>query len=281
MANQYSKHLLKAYVKLFCTRCFSNQLRKEGFTPEGIQRYLCKKCNFRTTYPLQSIEVKLAKTRKEFKKNLTSENKKECSKCMKAKSLDMFYKRKKNKDGYRHRCIGCHTQYRKDNKDKISKRQKEYNKKNKDKIKEYRVEYYLENKDEIRRRNNKWALENKERHAKWKKEYNKKNKDKIRKYAKEYRFKNKDSIRKRAKEYRFKNKDYYRENSKEFYLENRDRLMIKQNKYYKENSENLTDIYIRGLLSSNSILSSEDIPQWFIKAKRSQMKLKRKIQKEK
>ena len=295
MANQYSKHLLKAYVKLFCPRCFSNKLRKNGFTPEGIKKHFCKKCNFQSTYLLQPSDVELAKTNMEISKKLISEGKKQCSKCLTFKPLDMFYKRKKNKDGYRHRCIGCHKQYRKDNKDKISKRQKEYRLKNKDKIKEYRAEYYLENKDEIRRRNDKWALENKDKLRESRRKWERNNRDKIREhgreyrlknyellkdYNKEYRLKNRDRLAENLKEYYFKNKDIYREKGAKYYSENKAVILKKGKIYYKKQSENLTDNYISQLLTKESNLSREDIPQWLIEAKRQQIKLQRIIRKD-
>jgi transposase-like protein len=283
-------------MKLFCPNCFSSKFTKEGFSANGNQRYKCKKCNYKTAHLLKNDDVGLAKSNKDLAKSLLSEKKKQCSKCFKIKPLDMFYKRKTKKDGYRHRCIECHKQYRRENKDKISKQKKEYRLKNKDKIKEYRVKYYLNNKDEIRRISDKWLLENKERYAEWRKEYTLKNKDKIAEYKREYREKNKEIIREKQKEYRlknkdrlaknlkeyyYKNKDIYKENGAKYYSENKVEILRKQKIYFKGQSENLTDNYISQLLTRENNLSREDIPRWLIDAKRQQIKLQRIIGEEK
>ena len=59
-------------MDIVCPNCFSMQLRKEGLM-KGKQRYLCKKCNYKTVHPLESGEaevlkenVKLAKQKQSF-----------------------------------------------------------------------------------------------------------------------------------------------------------------------------------------------------------------------
>lgn len=98
-----------------------------------------------------------------------------CSKCLKKKELDQFYKSKVAKDGHNWYCKECSSKYHKvyrawpSNKEKL----KEYNLENKEKIREKRREYNTKNKEKIE-------------------EYRAKNKEKIKEQAKEYRRKKKE-----------------------------------------------------------------------------------------
>lgn len=110
--------------------------------------------------------------------------KKVCSKCKVEKDIDDFHKDRHKEDGRVYHCKGCRKLYRKKNKKKISKRNKEWAEKNKDKLIKKRKKYYKENIDKIQkyREKNKEILSNKA------KKYYKKNKDRITKY----RLKNKE-----------------------------------------------------------------------------------------
>ena len=184
----------------------------------------------------------------------------ECTQCKKLKSLDEFYKRKRNskgnmycnKDGHSHKCIDCYKQYRKDNKDRIDK---------------YNREYHLKNKDKINKRHKEWQLNNKDRI----KQYSLDNKDRI----KQYQMDNKDKIRKTKKADYLKHIDRISEYNKEYKLKNKD-IIIK----IKKNWQN-SDMYMKKLLTLDSALSTDDIPDWLMKAKRSHIELKRITQKEK
>ena len=133
--------------------------------------------------------------------------KKICSKCKEQKSIDMFHKHKRTKDGIRTRCKSCELEC-----------VREYQKNNRKKYLKSRRKSYL------------------------------KHRDKNRKYAKQYS--KKDEVRK------------------------------KRLKKYKQDSEEISDLYIKEILTSHSkILCYKDIPQWLIEAKRQEIKLKRTIEK--
>ena len=48
-------------MKLFCPKCFSTKLIKQGFSPNGKQIYFCKESSYKTIYPLESKDVDLAR----------------------------------------------------------------------------------------------------------------------------------------------------------------------------------------------------------------------------
>lgn len=60
-------------------------------------------------------------------------------------------------------CIDCIVLYRKSNKDKIKKKQKEYHDKNRDKINQWKRNHYLDNKDELIFNSRKYYKENREK----------------------------------------------------------------------------------------------------------------------
>ena len=65
------------------------------------------------------------------------------------------------------------------------------------------------------------------------------------------------------------------EQSKKYYDENKDKILQQQSIIYKKNSEELSDGYIKMLLTKGDILSFKDIPQWLIEAKRDEIQLQR------
>ena len=138
--------------------------------------------------------------------------------------------------------------------------------------------------------NKKWARENKEKVNKLKRKYYWKDVDKKRLQNKAWRLKNKDKIKKQRdslslkekektkeqqKVYYKKNKANLREKAKKYYYKNRNEILQKESIISKKNSEKLTDRYIKNLLIKGSVLSSSDIPQWLIDAKRDEIKLQR------
>jgi len=60
-----------------------------------------------------------------------------------------------------------------------------------------------------------------------------------------------------------------------YYHKNKDEILQKQSIVSKKNSEELTDKYIKGLLTKDSILCYSDIPQWLVEAKRDEIQLQR------
>lgn len=72
-----------------------------------------------------------------------------------------------------------HKEYRENNKDKLSEKNKLYRENNKDKISEKMKKYYKENKEQISEMNKIYYEENKNKIVQSVKEYNEKNKEKI------------------------------------------------------------------------------------------------------
>jgi hypothetical protein len=108
---------------------------------------------------------------------------KECSMCHKRKSLDMFHKNSRSKDGLQSRCKKCAKIYYNANQEKIKKQiadwyeshkeeQKNYYQKynSLDEIKsrrsEYHIKYYTEKRDEILEQKKAYRKENKEQISK-------------------------------------------------------------------------------------------------------------------
>jgi hypothetical protein len=108
-----------------------------------------------------------------------------CIKCNQSKTLEYFYKTKRNKTGYESKCKKCKNKYTIDNNKKLGKEYfrkvvKKHNDKNKDKIKIKNKKYWDLNKD--------YWLENDVR-KEYMKEYMKINRGKLNKYLNE-RYKN-------------------------------------------------------------------------------------------
>ena len=108
-----------------------------------------------------------------------------CIKCNQSKTLEYFYKTKRNKTGYESKCKECKNKYTIDNNKKLGKEYfrkvvKKHNDKNKDKIKIKNKKYWELNKD--------YWLENDVR-KEYMKEYMKTNRKKLNKYINE-RYKN-------------------------------------------------------------------------------------------
>jgi len=72
-----------------------------------------------------------------------------CKKCNIEKSVLLFYKQKRNKDGYWNSCIECEKKKYNENSYIVKKRVSEYRKKNKDKIIENKKKYYYANQERL------------------------------------------------------------------------------------------------------------------------------------
>jgi hypothetical protein len=81
---------------------------------------------------------------------------KQCTNCNQIKPLDLFYKRKTQKDGHRSECKECEQAYNKS--DKVRAKTKARN----EKTKEYRNNWYKENSEIVKARSKKFREENKE-----------------------------------------------------------------------------------------------------------------------
>ena len=87
-----------------------------------------------------------------FRKNRSKHDTKICPKCKKEKTIDLFYKSNRSKDGLRSWCKQCGDtstrKYQTNNKDNVRKKQYEYNALHKDEIKVYRREYQVRQRKE-------------------------------------------------------------------------------------------------------------------------------------
>lgn len=115
---------------------------------------------------------------------------KKCSKCGEILHISRFHKDKNGKYKTRPDCKECSRKYQKEynknNKEKISNRNKERYEKNKNNILKHQKEYNENNKEKISKRKNIWYEENKDDILKRSKERYEKNKDSILEKQKEY-----------------------------------------------------------------------------------------------
>ena len=162
---------------------------------------------------------------------------KTCTGCKETKELVNFYKNNLGKFGYSCRCKECQKIYRNLNVDKFKESAKLYRELNK----------------------HKW------------KEYHEKNKEKNLKRLHEYQIINKEKIKAREKVYRKNNKDTIKKRLKDYNSVNKEKLRISRSIYFIENKNNLTDVYIRGLIQSKN-KNLKNIPQEIIELKRIQIK---------
>ena len=130
---------------------------------------------------------------------------KRCSKCKNIKSINEFYKKKKNEEERVSECKTCQKEYRIKNKEKIKNRYKKYYQKNKEKIKKRCKNYYELNKEELLKKSFEYKMKNKEKIDEWNRNYSKEKYEERKEYMKEYRIKNKEKINKQKNEWK-KNK---------------------------------------------------------------------------
>ena len=95
----------------------------------------------------------------------------ECGSCREIKTVDNFDKCKSKKDGYHTLCKFCIKEYH-----------SQYNKNNKEKINNHNNQYYQENKEKIVKQHRQYRENNKE----YLRQYKEKNKEKILKYKRQY-----------------------------------------------------------------------------------------------
>jgi len=114
---------------------------------------------------------------------------KKCSKCGKIKSIDEFYKREGNRDGYNGKCKTCIIEY--------------------DKIR------YRNNYEEMNQRNAEWRINNPEKYKEYNKKYREVNREKIREYS-EKRYKNNPEVREYRAKWQKDNPDNTRSSKKRY-----------------------------------------------------------------
>lgn len=162
----------------------------------------------------------------------------ECSKCGEIKTIENFYKSKREKDGVSVKCKSCtkmfskkyreenkelisekkrkwrennkdknseiNRQYRENNKEKLKEKSKIYRENNKEKIKDSNKRYYENNKEKIFKRNMEYYHKNIEKERIWKKNYRERNKEKMREFSRLYKEKNRELIRQKGRRYQRK-----------------------------------------------------------------------------
>jgi len=145
------------------------------------------------------------------------------------------------------------------------------------------MSYYQIHKKEVLAKRKKDREENREKYREYWRENKRKNYEKNKERVKAYYTKHKKEILESRKEYkrkyRIKNRIKLQLEKKAYYEKNKDRFAPKKNAISRRRSElerlELKDQYIKTLLSVNTNLSRDDIPQQLIEFKRAQMKVRR------
>ena len=91
----------------------------------------------------------------------------------------------------------------------------------------------------------------------------------------EWKQKNRDKVRVIDKKYRDRDKDKLNERRRDKYFAGGRSKKEREN--YKSNRDNLTDIYLKALLTQSTGIFSKDIPDYIVKIKRKHLSLWRKI----
>lgn len=114
-----------------------------------------------------------------------------CGTCKQEKNYSEFNKRTASKDGYANMCRMCNSDYQKkytrENREVLTKKQRQWTESNIDKVKQYKKEYYIQNKFEIDEKNKKYYEDNFEKIQLINKDYYQNNKKHIQKINREYR----------------------------------------------------------------------------------------------
>jgi len=146
-----------------------------------------------------------------------------CTKCKVEKELTEFNKGNEPKTGLQYKCKKCLKDYRNENKNIISEKQKIYRIKNKDEISKNQKEYRAKNTDKIKENKKIYTLKNRDILNKKKKEYYYNNTDRIKEYGLSYRDKNNEIIKQKQKDYYLKNKEKIILNTKNYALKNKEK----------------------------------------------------------
>lgn len=163
-----------------------------------------------------------------------------------------------------HKCKICEKEYRTQNKEKISLRQKKYAQFHRETVNEYVRNWRVKNKNKRQL----YLEQNKEKIAKQRHEYYLKNKENILKQNKEWNKNNKEKIQKQKKAYQIQHKSRYLENTRRWRKNNPERERFNRQKYTKFKRETDIDYRLKSLLrgSLNSQIRNNGKGQKFVSA---------------
>lgn len=130
-----------------------------------------------------------------------------------------------------------------------------------------------ERKERDRANKRKYYLKNKTKLKETRNVYSKENRDRIREYNRAYKVDNSDILKLKHDVWYRQNRDKRLKYNKEYANANKQTITANQ----KDRTARLTDGYVASKLYHRSNLSSKDIPQSLIMAKRAEIKLKRLI----
>jgi predicted nucleic acid-binding Zn-ribbon protein len=102
-----------------------------------------------------------------------------------------------------------------------------------------------------------------------------KNRGKLLERSRQWVAENPEKRRETVRKSDAKNAKKRREKARERYAENRERLNLDTLKRGARNRKNLSDVYVRQLMTKRSPLLHADIPQELVEAKRVELKIKR------
>lgn len=162
-----------------------------------------------------------------------------CTYCKTWKPLDLFYKSKASKDGYRPDCKPC-----------ILYRQRQRYEKKRDDILQREKAYYQRNREKILARVGEYQRRLVERYRKYQLSYYHKNSEKIREAQKRRRNSNLEFFQKKARVRYYSNENY------------RDRLRTNQRKWRKENPDKVKATWHRRRAKQRSAGDSFTPEQW-------------------
>jgi len=126
----------------------------------------------------------------------TAVQQKVCTGCSLEKSLDLYSKNKRNKDGKEAKCKKCFQAKNQVYKEKKKENMKKWKEKHpgymkqygqSEKSKEYHKQYYKEHSQEYKDRKKEWRAENPEREKETRAKYNKENKEKLNEYHRKWK----------------------------------------------------------------------------------------------
>ena len=98
--------------------------------------------------------------------------------------------------------------------------------------------------------------------------------EKRKEYKRKYDLANKEKIAKRNKESRLNNKEKFAKRQKEWAINNKEQLIL----YRMNEKNNLSDTYVKRLITARSPLRFRDIPQDLVALKRTEIQMKKHIQ---
>ena len=135
----------------------------------------------------------------------------------------------------------------------------------------------LANPEKIKAKDKAWRLANLERCRVNKNTWRLANREKDRARSKAWRLTNPDKMKELVKSWKLSNPDKVKAAARVWALANPDKVRARTNRTYRKASDNLTDKYVRGILTYNlkragmSIIVSNEIMRKAVEAKRNQL----------